>query len=202
MMFRIFGFLIGSAAAIGVILWVLGIPEFGFADQQESAERFEAALDRLKAKQVDAKIVSKDLSNDVVAAVEEVQDSIEAAAEDLLTSPDNTVVGETLSAQAEADSPTALPTDLAADSGDETIDDQVPLIESDPQWYSFWNPFRSEIAANGFVAQLERVTGLDYRVVKVKAGVYEVAFAYEDDVERRTKLSQISASTGLELPQQ
>ena len=68
------------------------------------------------------------------------------------------------------------------------------------QWYAFWSPFRSEIAANGFVDQLQRVTGLDYRVVKVKPGVYEVAFAYDNDVERRTKLSQISAATGLDLP--
>ena len=70
----------------------------------------------------------------------------------------------------------------------------------DPHWYSFWNPFRSEIAASGFVSQLERVTGIDYRVVKVDTGVYEVAFAYSDDAERRIKLSQISAATGLDLP--
>ncbi len=68
------------------------------------------------------------------------------------------------------------------------------------QWYSFWNPFRSEIAANGFVSQLERVTGIDYRVVKIKPGVYEVAFAYDDDAERHAKLAQISAATGLDLP--
>ena len=70
----------------------------------------------------------------------------------------------------------------------------------DPLWYSFWNPFRSEIAAKGFVSQLEKVTGIDYRIVKVKTGVYEVAFAYNDDTERRTKLTQISAATGLDLP--
>ena len=73
-----------------------------------------------------------------------------------------------------------------------------PLTEM--QWYSFWNPFRSELAASGFVSRLEKVTGLDYRVVKVKSGVYEVAFAYGDDVERHAKLSQISAATGLDLP--
>jgi len=48
---------------------------------------------------------------------------------------------------------------------------------------------------------LQRVTGLDYRVVKVKPGVYEVAFAYEDDGEITANLSQISAATGLELPE-
>lgn len=69
------------------------------------------------------------------------------------------------------------------------------------QWYAFWSPFRSEVAANGFVDQLQRVTGLDYRVVKVKAGVYEVAFAYQDDREITANLSQISAATGLQLPE-
>jgi len=80
-------------------------------------------------------------------------------------------------------------------------DQDLPVMppESETRWYSFWNPFRSEIAARGFVSQLEEVTGLDYRVVKVKAGVYEVAFAYIDDTERMNKLEQISAATGLDL---
>ena len=67
------------------------------------------------------------------------------------------------------------------------------------QWYAFWSPFRSEIAAAGFVDQLQRVTGLDYRVVKIKPGVYEVAFAYRSDDEITVNLSQISAATGLNL---
>lgn len=89
-------------------------------------------------------------------------------------------------------------------AGDEsTIESSVEVavpITVPPQWYAFWSPFRSEIAANGFVAQLQRVTGLDYRVVKVKTGVYEVAFAYSDEDEILSNLSQISAATGLELP--
>ena len=68
------------------------------------------------------------------------------------------------------------------------------------KWHPFWSPFGSRIAANGFVSQLESVTGFDYRVVKVKTGVYEVAFAYGDDTERRAKLSQIAAATGLDMP--
>ncbi|MBT8102085.1 MAG: transglycosylase, partial [Gammaproteobacteria bacterium] len=67
------------------------------------------------------------------------------------------------------------------------------------QWYAFWSPFRSEIAADGFVSQLQRSTGLDYRVVKLKPGVYEVAFAYLDDSDIQTKLAQISSATGLDL---
>jgi hypothetical protein len=73
----------------------------------------------------------------------------------------------------------------------------APLADN---WFAFWSPFRSELAANGFIAQLQRETGMDYRVVKIKPGVYEVAFAYEgaDDIE--TKLVRISRATGLEMP--
>ena len=76
----------------------------------------------------------------------------------------------------------------------------VAVSVTESQWYSFWNPFRSKLAANGFVQQLEKVTGFDYRVVKIKTGVYEVAFAYDNDDERRRKLALISSATGLELP--
>ena len=89
------------------------------------------------------------------------------------------------------------------------IDDPIFRDEPEPeallpdslQWYAFWSPFRSEIAANGFVEQLQRVTGLDYRVVKIKPGVYEVAFAYADDADIPLNLSQISAATGLDMPE-
>jgi hypothetical protein len=103
-------------------------------------------------------------------------------AEDSAAAPPSTVVEEFETAPAPAEPP------------------PVPAATS-PQWYAFWSPFRSEIAANGFVDQLQRVTGLDYRVVKVKPGVYEVAFAYEDDQEITANLSQISAATGLRLPE-
>jgi len=66
-------------------------------------------------------------------------------------------------------------------------------------WYAFWSPFRSELAANGFVSQLQRTTGMDYRVVRLKPGVYEVAFLYEGEDEIETKLVAISTATGLEM---
>jgi len=78
-----------------------------------------------------------------------------------------------------------------------------PIAASDsPHWHSFWNPFRSEIAANGFATRLRSVTGIDYRVVRLKPGSYQVAFAYGDESERRTKISQIETATGLELPEE
>ena len=74
-----------------------------------------------------------------------------------------------------------------------------PVLASE-NWYAFWTPFRSELAATGFIAQLQRTTGLDYRVLKQEPGVYAVAFAYSDDSDIRGKLVTISTATGLELP--
>ena len=84
---------------------------------------------------------------------------------------------------------------------DEPLADVVALLPNTQQWYAFWSPFRSEIAAAGFVTQLQRVTGLDYRVVKVKPGNYEVAFSYAEDGDIPNNLSQISAATGLDMPE-
>lgn len=74
-----------------------------------------------------------------------------------------------------------------------------PPIENERHWYAFWSPFRSEIAADGFISELARKTGLDYRVVKLKPGIYEVAFAYSDDADIEDKLARISAATGLDM---
>lgn len=80
----------------------------------------------------------------------------------------------------------------------------VVIVEATPspieeQWYAFWSPFRSKVAADGFVSQLQRTTGLDYRVVKLEPGVYEVAFAYSDESDIQEKLLRISSATGLDL---
>jgi len=81
---------------------------------------------------------------------------------------------------------------------------QATAVQSDEvsqdNWYAFWSPFRSELAANGFVSQLQKTTGMDYRVVRLKPGVYEVAFAYIGDEDLATKLAAISTATGLEMP--
>ena len=165
-MFRLLGFLTGSAAALTIILLVLGIPDFHLADPGIDQQRFDAAVEKLKEKQQEVAEVAEIIVDEVAEAVDDVQDNFEIVTEKTLPA----------------------------------IADDHPVIQTELQWYSFWNPFRSELAATGFVTQLEKVTGLDYRVFKVKTGVYEVAFAYNNDDERRTKLSQISAATGLDLP--
>jgi len=83
---------------------------------------------------------------------------------------------------------------------EESLTEKFVAQPSTAHWYAFWSPFRSELAANGFVSQLQKTTGMDYRVVRLKPGVYEVAFAYEAEADIETKLSAISAATGLEMP--
>ena len=126
-----------------------------------------------------------DLAHSVVTLtlrVEPVEEIVEAPA----------VVQEQLAAETEPEATEIVNTPVAAEV--------AALVPNTRQWYAFWSPFRSEIAAEGFVAQLQRVTGLDYRVVKIKPGVYEVAFAYADDTDIPINLSQISAATGLDMP--
>ena len=190
-MFRLLGFLVGSATSIAIILLVTGLPEFHFKDPEIDQQRFDAAVEKLMARKQEVEKVVQQVAAEVA---ESVQDDLPPAGEtptpfDLQNSvalemPDGS---EILAAPQTVDF-TFMP--AAAEE----------RLLADAQWYSFWNPFRSEIAANGFVSQLEKVTGLDYRVVRIKTGVYEVAFAYGDDSERRRKLSEISAATGLDLP--
>lgn len=114
--------------------------------------------------------------------------------------------GEAMTVAAAADTAADPPPEPLVEAIPEPSPGPPPQAQAAPpvaplQWHAFWSPFRSEVAANGFVDQLQRVTGLDYRVVKVKPGVYEVAFAYEDDRDITANLSQIAAATGLELPE-
>ena len=181
-MFRLLGFLIGSLTSVFIILLVIGMPTFHLEDQAATQQRYDAAIDKLKAKQEEIASVTGRLSEDVARVAESIEAGLDAAPP----------VGATPGSAPVATAPPAEAVAVQA------LADAAP--ESPQHWFSFWNPFRSEIAAQGFVTQLERVTGLDYRVVKVKTGVYEVAFAYGDDAERLDKLARISAATGLDLP--
>jgi hypothetical protein len=128
--------------------------------------------------------------NDVVHSVVTLPLRVEPV-EEIIEAP--AVVEEAVVAEAQ---PAA--TEIAANP---VVDEVAALLPNSQQWYAFWSPFRSEIAASGFVTQLQRVTGLDYRVVKIKPGIYEVAFAYADDTDIPINLSQISAATGLDMPE-
>lgn len=176
-MFRILGFLIGSAASIGAMLLFLGVPEFHLSKPQLDQGHFDAALEKLREKSRKIEIVARETVAEPAATAAEVGEATPA----------------TVSPAARETAPVA--------AGDNEIGAPVAteLSAQEMHWQSFWDPFHSKIAADGFVAQLEKVTGLDYRVMKLQRGTYEVAFAYANDGDRQARLSQISAATGLEL---
>ena len=171
-MMRFLGVLVGSALAVAALVVFVGIPEF----TTESSVAEEAVITLPMRPGPPAQEPEPEAAEPQAPA---------AAATEVPADPP--VASEPVVAEAETEPDPVEP----------------PPVQTAPEmhWYAFWSPFRSEIAANGFVDQLQRVTGLDYRVVKVKPGVYEVAFAYEDDQEITANLSQISAATGLQLPE-
>lgn len=196
-MIRILGFLVGSAASIGMMLLILGVPELNLsrplvddAASASVAQTVEAVTADLEAVAIEMFGEVSQLVDDLPTAEPPAEEQAASNSEDVTLSSEELTPGISQNNSQIASFP--------AEPGSATaIDDAA---ENDLRWHSFWNPFRSAIAANGFVGQLEKVTGLDYRVVKIKTGVYEVTFAYENESERRTKLSQIASATGLDLP--
>ena len=196
-MIRMLGVLCGAAIAIVLLTWLVGVPQFTSEREQVGEPMSVVAL------------------RDDEAETEALADTADAGpAEPVPPAPEPLVELDTPSPGAETAEPVApnpvdaqalaaSATEPAAESVAQRIAEPVaePIAEpfAEAQWFAFWTPFRSEIAANGFVGRLQSVTGLDYRVVKVKPGVYEVAFAYSEDAEIDSNLSTISAATGLDL---
>ena len=82
-MFRLLGFLIGSATAIIIILLVLGIPEFNLSDAGDDHQRFDAAVEKLREKQQEVADVAKSMI-DEVTAVDDGQNNFEPVTEKAL----------------------------------------------------------------------------------------------------------------------
>ena len=173
-MIRLLGAITGSALALAALLVLVGVPQF-----------------KAEPKDVAHSVVTLPLRVEPVEKIVEaptvVQEQALVVQEQALVAQEQAVV----EAEPAATEVVATP----------VVDEIAALLPDTQQWYAFWSPFRSEIAASGFITQLQRVTGLDYRVVKIKPGIYEVAFSYADDTDIPINLSQISAATGLDMPE-
>lgn len=169
-MIRLIGILTGSAIAVAILIVALGLPKFAAPEAPTPA-------------------ITEPLKKVAYEPPPEPEAAAPVIAEIEL---EDRPLPETVATTA----PEPLPEDDVVPPQDEIESLPEPV---DQHWYAFWSPFRSEIAANGFVSQLQRNTGLDYRVVKLKPGVYEVAVAYSDDSDIQEKLTQISSATGLDL---
>ena len=180
-MIRLLGAITGSALALAALLVLVGVPQF-----------------KAEPKAPERPVVTLPLRTEPMTSLLEIPN------------PEGEVLRAERTSEAESGTETEIETTIegspeaVADSDEDIVAPVEPIQEAlqpnTPQWYAFWSPFRSEIAASGFVAQLQRVTGLDFRVVKLEPGVYEVAFAYAADEDIPINLSQISAATGLDLP--
>ena len=177
-MLRLIGILTGATLAIAFLIIALGVPEFA---EPKAEVNPEAALEMT----VQRGPMTEPEPEAAAEAAPESEAELEAAAmTKAVAEPAPEPDYEALVEQIFAPTPESAP-------------EPVPVI--DENWYAFWSPFRSELAANGFVAKLQESTGIDYRVVKIKTGLYEVAFAYSDDADIQDKLARISAATGLDM---
>jgi hypothetical protein len=186
-MLRIIGILTGAALACAILILALGVPELEKGSDHISS--IEEGSDHISSMGEEA---LPDSTADV-AEQETGSDPIIAAEQEMGSDP--------IKAEEEMWSDPISDPDLGF-GGWQPEPETVAAVVPEPieeNWYAFWSPFRSEIAANGFVSRLQETTGLDYRVVKVKTGVYEVAFAYTDDADIEDKLARISTATGLDM---
>ncbi|MEO0345574.1 MAG: hypothetical protein AAF229_04900 [Pseudomonadota bacterium] len=197
-MIRFMGFATGAAVAVGFMLFLFGAPQ---APEVELEVEPEVGVDPAPAPAPIAlpEVVAEATDTEQPTAGPE-DGPIETPAKPTVVAASEPVAAATREAVMEA--PDLYSTqDPEATNEPETriavADDAPPR---DLQWHAFWSPFRSRIAANGFVGRLESITGFDYRVVQIDTGVYEVAVGYASDDERRNKLAAIAEATGLEMP--
>lgn len=200
-MIRLMGILTGSAIAVGILIVGLGMPDFSApqSDPAESLTTYQPAAKTAASASSDVAIPSgtEAEAQSRTEAKSETSTETQSEIQRPTVAPNNTIETPPLETRVAAiDTESIAPTEPALPIGQGP---KQPQTKSEANWYAFWSPFRSEIAADGFVAQLQRTTGLDYRVVKLKPGVYEVAFAYLDEGDIQDKLARISTATGLDL---
>lgn len=180
-MLRLIGILTGSALAVAFLILALGLPRFSPLDDGANDAEPRAAAQQLVAPAVPAPVAAEP-----AAPVEKpIDEPVDPSVDPLMSDTETEALIDEIFA------PQPRPAAIESPS--------VDTAAVDEKWYAFWSPFRSEIAASGFIARLQETTGIDYRVVKVKTGVYEVAFAYVDDADIKDKLARISDATGLDM---
>lgn len=195
-MIRLVGVLTGAALAVGLLLLVLGVPELAGPSDIDSRNSTVAAASVAPAEAPPESEAPPEPQPNPAPALVPESDSEPVAESDPepLAEPEPEAVAEA----APAPEPAALADPrLVPDAiTPNTVAEEAAVTQN---WYAFWSPFKSKIAAEGFVSELSRTTGLDYRVVKLKPGVYEVAVSYTDDTDIEDKLMRISTATGLDM---
>ncbi len=180
-MLRLMGFLFGSAAVLMALLVFADVPALA-PYRQFVEESVSLLLHRLKT-----------APGSRVAVKAQPQPLLKTGPSALPTPP------PTVSVEPDTTSKATAP---VAETPPEPAPPPLETPPPQPRWHVFWNPFRSEFSANGFAERLQQSTGMDFRVTRAGPGRYEVAFAYLDEDQRQSRLTRISAATGLHLGEQ
>lgn len=204
-MMRLIGILTGSAIAAALFIFALGLPELrlpgsGTGVPPPADPETEVVLQAGQDPVAETDPVAVAANQKPLPGVPATQ-AVSERHRDPVAEIESAAIAADNEPPAAFVAPVAARPDRESEPGIliEEITTPVEQRLAEQRWYAFWSPFRSQFAADGFVSQLQRSTGLDYRVVKLKPGIYEVAFAYSDDSDIEAKLTQISSATGLDL---
>lgn len=211
-MFRLLGFLTGAALVMAAMLMVAGRPERSAdpppvsVDQQSAGHapiEIEGPVEEAAHAAVEAAPFSA--SVDAAAGTAAPDAPVAAAPESGAIQRPSRTIGQLAHFEPDPDSGYEAVSSAAQPAGEESAEvtehefDDPAAPGDEGRWHSLWSPFRSQIAAEGFAARLATITGIEYRVVQLNAGAYQVTFAYADDGDRAAKIAQIEGVTGLDL---
>ena len=140
-MIRLLGAITGSALALATLLVFVGVPQFKF-DSDEPAD-VEQTVVTLPLPTQPVEPADAPLAEQVAEPAAPAEEPVQAAA------------ASTASPQTDIAPDFGPPEYMPTPPEPEPVPDMVEELEPDSlSWYAFWSPFRSEIAATGFVDQL------------------------------------------------
>jgi hypothetical protein len=220
-MMRAIGFLSGICLTIAALVLVLEnrdgrLPEdVPPAPTAEQLSQVVAAI----AEQVDPVLEANPTGEAIApqpepaAAGIKPQRAVNTNAPDALQQPEAQAAAKTAASQPHTAATGSEPQRAAATTAttapaSEQQTDAPPAVQTDSSGerdnagsgtYTFWSPFRSVWAAQGFARRLTAATQVPVEVVNGGPGNYRVAFSYQDEQQRRTRMDRITTITGLTL---
>ncbi|MCP3869509.1 MAG: hypothetical protein GY703_15690 [Gammaproteobacteria bacterium] len=139
------------------------------------------------------------LLSGIATCVREKVDPVVVPAEpvELSISQEPASTAEPLTAAAMQSVPDSLEEQLADLPKPLPEPEQQPREPNDPEWFSFWKPFRNRYMAQGFASRLSTVTKVPFAVQRTGISRYEVVFDYRSESERLQLIERIAGATGL-----
>lgn len=179
-MFRLLGFLTGVLLTASAILLLLGPDAAQRLEQEISSLLAQSGITGVSAQHPAPAHEQLDLSGPTESA------------------PVPPEANQSRSPAAYSDTSTTV---SAVEEPGTTVDFTEPgsASGSNSQQTLFWQPFRSQYAAGGFAARLQRATGVDVEVVQLAPGDVRVALRHQDEEQKQLLVARIESITGLDI---